>query len=1151
MLSPKHLAGVIALVFLLPAAAAFAAPEPAAPRVSALYTTWDDYYFYAAAQVSDRDVLSSNLTPVSQPQQDDDVEVFFETDAARADVRTPKTFQMAVSAGGGAYFSVGAGTKIPKAKAVFTYKYAAGVDGTLNQKGDSDTGYTIELAIPWQQLGLNGPPKSGTVWGFNVISRDRTGAGTPASRFFSLSPAVQSAGDVQNPSKWTQIVFDSSGASPKSTPSRLISPHVVSRFPLINGSVVSGEWASFSRLAFGFSAIAAPAPTVAEEPNTADSPFNTSPTEAVAPPPSVPEPPVAQNPKAPTVIRLPGGGAIRIVPGGSQLPPPTVPKLPVAQNPIRRKGPKGTVIAGLPRELGTSPVPLTGSLTLGPAKLPALVMAIYRLDFNGDGRTAASQNVWNARGGSALADQPINGTGPWFSALRPLWHRQNLTEMRRAGIDVALVRAQPDDALLARELQALAEALQEMKAQGTDFPLVAADPDTAQAAEAVARQIPAEFRMTLPEGKRAHVSPGRVGGGEVVGRNGGQTYASSWEKATTANADFIVIDSWNDWTRGTEIAPSRQYGTQYADQTRLRVLQWNGAREWRTKYLTERTPRIVRPKVLYQVPVRVENAGTLPWRAGEGYSLSARWYKDGRLFDDSAPRIPVGADVLPGQSATLSVGLTARNSFGEDLEPGEYTLVFDMVQGQDRWFSFAGDAPLQVPVTVAAVGEPSEPSATFIGAQTPIVVQAGATYDAGARVRNDGGQPWPTGYTLAYKVQRADPKTGEATDMAATGNADIPAGGVRPGQIADIPVRLVLSDASGKPLASGAYRLRWFIQPGGNGAPVAGGYDLPLTVVPADVGASFVLSSIPRSLEAGREATAKLAVQNLGPNTWDKKTMRVGCHWYYLDGVEAQWDGEQLASLTRDVPPGGIDGAIAAKFKAPDQPGRYALVWDMKTADGAWASTASAAHGTDMLQVFVTVGGKGAVIPVDLAKYADTPTNALDGAASGLPRAMLPPDATAEMDANPLLVGKPGPPLYPSGFYASQSGKGWESNHAVSFLYGAKAVQCAGQTLDLPPGNYKTLHLLAASTTGRADITLRVGSASQTLTVSDWGDSPGSPNAAPAFVSPYRDGKDGASSAKPAVLGDYALPLNAAERISTLTLPNAPGVKILALTLEK
>src|SRR5579884_2738171 len=93
------------------------------PRVSAAYTAWDDYYFYAGLQVSDPNVISTNRTPISQPQQDDDIEVFFETDGPeKATVRTDKTYQMAVSAGGGAYFSQGDGSSVPKAKLVLTYK---------------------------------------------------------------------------------------------------------------------------------------------------------------------------------------------------------------------------------------------------------------------------------------------------------------------------------------------------------------------------------------------------------------------------------------------------------------------------------------------------------------------------------------------------------------------------------------------------------------------------------------------------------------------------------------------------------------------------------------------------------------------------------------------------------------------------------------------------------------------------------------------------------------------------------------------------------------------------------------------------------------------------------------------------------------------
>ena len=324
----KRLPGVAALLCLLAPATLAQAPAHSAPRVSAMYTTWDDYYFYAGFQVHDPNVISTNTTPTSQPQQDDDVEVFFETGNARATVRTAHTYQMAVSAGNGAYFSVGDGSSVPQAKIVYTYKYAAQVDGTLNNPTDTDIGYTVEIAIPWQELGQSGPPKDGTTWGFNVISRDRGSTDATTGRFFSLSPQVQGAADVQDPAKWTHITFTTGGIASESI-DQVVSPHTtLNRFPDINGSIVSGEWPGSSRLTFGTAGVDAPAPTVAEEPNTTESAFNTpqpiQPTPAnpplVAPPP-VPVPvkpktPVAEAP--PTSIDLPNGGSIKIVPAASR-----------------------------------------------------------------------------------------------------------------------------------------------------------------------------------------------------------------------------------------------------------------------------------------------------------------------------------------------------------------------------------------------------------------------------------------------------------------------------------------------------------------------------------------------------------------------------------------------------------------------------------------------------------------------------------------------------------------------------------------------------------------------------------------------------------------------------------------------------------------
>ncbi len=1215
----------LALALMLMLNRGQAAPTPADPeaaRVPAMYTTWDDYYFYVGAQVHDTKVNGTNTSPTSQPQQDDDLEVFVETNNARARVRTPQTFQMAVSAANGAYFSQGDGSAIPQAKAVYTYKYAAVTDGTLNNNSDTDAGYTIEVAIPWQELGRKGPPRAGEVWGFNVISRDRDSTSRPAQRLYSLSPDVKSGGDVQNPSKWGSLVFES-GAAGSTEGGRIVCPRVnLDRFPLINGSIVAGEWPSTSRVAFGAEAVKADAPTVAQEPNTDASPFDNPPPTATPPQapvaqvPAAPNPQVAAAPPAPVpgtqigAIDLPGGGSIKVVPGGISAPPlvPTITAaLPPPEaatgvggrrvNPLtpKYKYPKGF-------KENAPGVDLTGSLTLGAAKPPKLVLAVYRVDYNADGRKGVAQNVWGPNGATLLADEPINGAGPWFSCLRPQWHRQQLADLRRAGIDVALLRTRADDPLLGRELDALVEALKEMKAAGGDYPLLGVEIGSNTAPlDTVYAHIPAEFRAltaTTVSGKMGvlvasnlmnyaspiqlsdgtpvaaplteapyTVSPGRVDSA-VVSRNGGQTYADAWQRAlaqlsSEGSTPYVVIDSWNDFTHGTEVCASRQYGEKYADDTRLYVNTFGGDKQWHAKYLAEQCPRTIRPRTLYQVPVRITNAGTLPWRAREDYALAPRWYRDGRLYDDSAPRIPVGTDILPGQTVTLSVGLAAQNQYGDDLEPGDYTLVFDMVQGQDRWFSYASDSPLQVPVKVVPYATALAPQATFIGTATPSAMQAGSSYPTQVTVRNDGSADW-AGSQIAYKIQKVDVDTGNVRTVFESKGEALPTP-ITAGQAVTVNVAAVPKASDGGALPTGEYRLHWFIKPGKGGEAVAGSYDEAVRVVGSDPGASFVLADIPRSMDAGKDETARLAVENLGPTNWPKGSHKVGYHWYYLDGTEYQWTGGPLTPMTKEVAIGRADGDIAARFHAPDAPGRYALVWDVQGPDGAWASTAPASRADDLLQVIVQVNRRGSVVPVDLRKSTDSVGIAsgtggeagpgFDGQGRTFPAAMLPPDATTEVDGNPLLIGKAGPALYPSGYYSQAVGTDAASNHRVSFLYPPadvkNVVTCHGQTIDLPGGNYRAIHLLAAAGSGQsteAVFAVPGQGALAPLTVAAWTQAPS--GTALGLRSPYRQGRNGEDGV-PVMLGDYVLALDASRKTNALTLPNNPDIKIVAVSLEK
>ncbi|MFN4181935.1 MAG: glycoside hydrolase family 99-like domain-containing protein, partial [bacterium] len=57
--------------------------------------------------------------------------------------------------------------------------------------------------------------------------------------------------------------------------------------------------------------------------------------------------------------------------------------------------------------------------------------------------------------------------------------------------------------------------------------------------------------------------------GEKVDREGGELYVRLFEYARAANPDCILITSWNEWHKGTEIEPSVEYRDEYLRLTRI------------------------------------------------------------------------------------------------------------------------------------------------------------------------------------------------------------------------------------------------------------------------------------------------------------------------------------------------------------------------------------------------------------------------------------------------------------------------------------------------------------------------------------------------------------------------------------------------------
>jgi hypothetical protein len=104
-----------------------------------------------------------------------------------------------------------------------------------------------------------------------------------------------------------------------------------------------------------------------------------------------------------------------------------------------------------------------------------------------------------------------------------------------------------------------------------------------------------------------------------------------------------------------------------------------------------------------QVPVNVTftNTGSLVWTAtgDSAVQLSYHWASGpcpwGTTVVWNGPRVPLSNDVTSGETVSAKpITVTVPSA------PGQYCLVYDLVQGASTWFSQQRAAALRVPVTV-------------------------------------------------------------------------------------------------------------------------------------------------------------------------------------------------------------------------------------------------------------------------------------------------------------------------------------------------------------------------------------------------------------------------------------------------------------------
>ena len=1250
------------------------APEAATEATNRVvaHSAWDDDYFYLAFQVNKPNLSGRNSRAFSHPLEDDAVLIGLQTDGDRTTTkRNAKTITIAVSAAGGTQIYTGADSKPlyngmddfqarlddafknekdPTARQTRTaallgslIKVAATQKGAMRAIGTPASGYTLEVAIPWSDLG--GKPQNETRMGFHLAAQS-VAEGSPALQ--SLSSRVTTLADADNPSLWEQIVFRNAPAPQDN--GLYICPRIFGGKPAIDGELSNGEWNGLTRLAFGSNAGAA---------------------------------------------------------GGTSLPATYA----------ARFHPKFT------------PRPARPVVPLAAAKFPApaphqkqpiapLILAQYTYWYQGDPRKPApAERVWQPNGATALAQHPLSGVGSWLSYDRADWHRQQLIEARRAGIDVILplyrggVRDRQRYA--DKGLLALATALQSLKAAGQDYPQIGLyldttslpeffgeKPDLRDAATQAAlyaqirdfyRAIPAPFRCGLslnaanggrvaypvflsdadafkgfdaafapalrarfaadfdgadlliigaagfaPDAKLdgyfgsarqaktgsfAYDADGWIqiaslGAGfdttfttptgdapTLRPRRGGATYREAWKAALEKKPDWAFIDGWNDFSAGANLAPSLEVGYAEDDQTKIQARRFAGTALRNIKFLAQDVPAAMRPGATYAIHVRAQNSGMEAWNppgvVGTVPVVFAYRWRRGEQVVATGAKLNLSGQVGVGENTDAALSIAASDASGSPLPAGDYTLEIGAARDEKRGLDWIGAGGLRVPVRIGDAG--SDWAATLIRSDLPRMAEAGGVYTVAATLRNDGGAAWrkADGARISLRLYRTERMAGNPAENAAPVETPVDAADataeltqdVLPGHEVTVSLPFPLMNPEGRPLPLWTqedpwiYTARWEVAAGlapngqtaqtvsaqtiaaTNAAPALRGVSLaptPLAVTQYDFGARFTSDGTPAALPGQKRLPVRLSLANNGPQIWKADEVRVGYHWYYADGTEFLWEDETtpltqfLPKGQNEVRPGETVTDLLAWVTAPPYDGTYWLVWDVKVGD-TWNSTTETTRVFDELARPVKVLG-GKLTYADLTRFYNTDgiseddetfDGDLDGQGRTLPASLTPP--FADMTIAPAGMGLP------------TSVSGPESPRRIGFRWGPKEtgaknfITCQGQRIDFGKtnGTTRVLHILATSA-GKDTISAmklifqEPSGQSQdayAFAVSPW-DRPPTRGDEIAFIARrYHDRKGTHPGAL--ALYHYAIKVRDPRNLIGLILPDAPDIKIAAITLEK
>ncbi len=357
-------------------------------------------------------------------------------------------------------------------------------------------------------------------------------------------------------------------------------------------------------------------------------------------------------------------------------------------------------------------------------------------------------------------------------------------------------------------------------------------------------------------------------------------------------------------------------------------------------------PGRMEPESLVRFGVTVTNEGRKIWpnTGTQAVRLGSHWIDvDGDSVEGLRSDLPEVVDA--GDTVTLP-----QASVRAPAKPGYYTLELDMVEGTSNWF-----AKYNSPVW-RSVGVQIGPRyrAAWLSVNSPVEGAAGETVTFPVTVRNDGALIWPQNgdnpVHLTYKWLDDEGNVVVADGLRTQLGRKVP------------PLDEITLDARVQfPAQAGQYTLQldmvhefvvWFQW---KGSPV---YEAPVEIVssvPA-YAAEWLEYSGPQRLVVGQAGDAYLEVKNVGSQPWPRSgdgAVELGYRWFNDQDKEVTAGDAQIWPMPETILPGDVATFRDLSFVAPDIPGAYRLVWDLKR-NGTWLSSLGVAVLEQAMQILAS-----------------------------------------------------------------------------------------------------------------------------------------------------------------------------------------------------